>query len=208
MASEVDICNLALAHLGDTATVASIDPPEGSAQAELCARFYPVARDVLLELHPWDFSTRRATLAPLGSGGGEWDYAYAAPADALNILAVLPPNESDGSGSAGGRCVPQPFSCEMGDGGAQVILTDQGAATLRYTALVSDTTQFSPLFVAALSWQLAAMLAGPILKGDAGAEQAKRCEVMANALLARAAVSDAQQRRVSPAHAVGWIAGR
>ena len=36
MASDVQICNIALAHLGDTATVASINPPEGSAQAEHC----------------------------------------------------------------------------------------------------------------------------------------------------------------------------
>ena len=48
MPSEVDICNLALGHLGDSATVATIDPPEGSAQAEHCARFYPIARDARL----------------------------------------------------------------------------------------------------------------------------------------------------------------
>lgn len=29
MASEIDICNLALARLGDEANVASIQPPEG-----------------------------------------------------------------------------------------------------------------------------------------------------------------------------------
>ena len=52
MASAVDICNLALSHLGDTATVASLDPPEGSAQAEHCARFYPVARDALVRGRP------------------------------------------------------------------------------------------------------------------------------------------------------------
>ena len=60
MSSEVAICNLALAHLGDSATVASIDPPEGSAQSEHCARFYPIARDALLEMHAWKFATRRA----------------------------------------------------------------------------------------------------------------------------------------------------
>ena len=63
MASEVEICNLALAHLGDEATVASIDPPEGSAQAEHCQRFYPVSRNSLLEMHDWAFATKRATLA-------------------------------------------------------------------------------------------------------------------------------------------------
>ena len=42
MASEIDIVNLALSRLGDDATVASLYPPEGSAQAEHGARFYPV----------------------------------------------------------------------------------------------------------------------------------------------------------------------
>ena len=45
MATEVDICNIALAHLGDDATIASLSPPEGSAQAEKAARFYPIARN-------------------------------------------------------------------------------------------------------------------------------------------------------------------
>ena len=53
MASEIAICNLALSHLGDAANIASIDPPEGSAQAEHCATFYPIARDSLLEMHDW-----------------------------------------------------------------------------------------------------------------------------------------------------------
>ena len=56
MASVVDICNLALAHIGDDATVSSIDPPEGSAQAEHCKRFYAIARDTMLQMHNWNFA--------------------------------------------------------------------------------------------------------------------------------------------------------
>ena len=95
MASEVDICNLALGHLGDAATVSSLNPPEGSAQAEHCARFYPIARDSLLELHAWNFSTTRVALASLGSDWPEWQYCYACPTDAVNLLAVLGPSVSD-----------------------------------------------------------------------------------------------------------------
>ena len=62
MASAVDICNLALSRIGDIASVQSIDPPEASAQAIHCARFYPVARDSMLERHPWGFATLRKTL--------------------------------------------------------------------------------------------------------------------------------------------------
>lgn len=216
MASEIDICNLALGHLGDVATIASIDPPEGSAQAEHCARFYPIARDALLEMHAWSFATKRVQLAQLGSGWPEWDYSYAQPSDALVMIAVLPPSSTDDYStvatgvqiSAGGSYVPQPFSCEINADGADVIYTDQAEAVLRYTALVTDTTKFSPLFIVALSWQLASMLAGPILKGDAGASEAKRCAAMAQAYLAKAKESDAGQRRINLQHNVGWIAGR
>ena len=156
MASEIDVCNLALSHLGDTATIASLDPPEGSAQAEHCARFYPIARDSMLEMHAWGFATRRARLALLASGWPEWNYAYAQPADALNIIAILPPSSSDDYStgipdSAGGPYVPQPFSCEINEAGASVIYSDQADAVLRYSSTVSDPTRFSPLFTMALS---------------------------------------------------------
>lgn len=218
MASEVDICNLALGHLGDTGTVASLDPPEGSAQAEHCARFYPIARDSLLEMHPWGFATKRVQLAQLGTGWPEWDYSYAQPADALNIIAVLPPDASDDYSmglnsanvplAAGGSYVPKAFSCEINSDGADVIYSDQEDAVLRYTALVTDTTKFSPLFVMALSWHLASMLAGPIIKGDQGAAEAKRCTAMMQVYLSKATESDAGQRRINPQHNVGWISGR
>lgn len=217
MASEVDICNLALGHLGDNATVASLNPPEGSAQAEHCARFYPMARDSLLELHTWGFATKRVTLAQLGTGWPEWDYSYAQPSDALNILAVLPPDSTDDYSiasvtnvpmSAGGSYVPQAFSCEVDADGNEVIYTDQADAVLRYTGRIEDPTKFSPTFVVALSWHLASMLAGPIIKGDAGAAEAKRCSAMAEAWISKAKESDANQRRVNPTHIVSWMGNR
>jgi hypothetical protein len=219
MASEVDICNLALGHLGDNATVASLDPPEGSAQAEHCARFYPIARDSLLELHDWNFATRRAQLAALTNNWPQWDYAYAKPSDCLRVLAVIPPNVADdyttvvgitanGLPMTGGTTVPQPYAVELNDDLAEVILTDQEDAVLRYTVRTTDTTKFSPLFVVTLSHHLASMLAGPILKGDAGAAEGKRQQALAQGYLARAAQSDANQRKVDPTHNVGWIQGR
>ena len=211
MASEVDICNLALGHLGDNATVSSISPPEGSAQAEHCARFYPIARDALLELYAWGFSTRREQLPQLSAGWPEWAYCYAMPSDALNIIAVLPPDMTDDysiGNNAVGNYVPQDFSCEVDAAGVSVIYSDQANAVVRYTSFVSDTTQFSPLFTMALSWQLASLLAGPIIKGDAGAAEGQRCAKMAQYYVSQAAESDASQRRISPTHNVTWMSGR
>ncbi|BCB27055.1 hypothetical protein SKTS_19410 [Sulfurimicrobium lacus] len=213
MASEVDICNLSLANLGDNATVTSLNPPEGAAQAEHCARFYPVARDSLLEMHSWSFATKREQLAQLGTGGTEWDYSYAQPSDALSIIAVLPPDATDDYSiglpnvptAASASYVPQAFSCEVDGSGNDVILTDQATAVLRYTSVVTDTTKFSPLFTVTLAWHLSSMLAGPMLKGDAGAAESKRCAAMMRAYLSLAIESDTKQRRIAPQHNVGWI---
>ena len=68
MASDVDICNLALSFLGDDANVSSISPPEGSQQSEHCARFYPIARDGLLQMHNWNWASRRVALSQTISG--------------------------------------------------------------------------------------------------------------------------------------------
>lgn len=226
MASEVDICNLALGHLGDNATVASIRPPEGSAQAEHCARFYPIARDSLLEMHFWNFSMRRINLAPLEATWPEWKYGYALPNDVLNVIAVMPPDANDDYASrfvpsdtpqfahnyspviAAGRYTPQPYTIEVLDDGQHILYTNQENAMLRYTAYVSDTTVFSPLFTMALSWHLASMLAGPIIKGDQGAAEAKRCTQMAMGYISQAEASDANQRRITLEHIVPWTSGR
>lgn len=202
MASEVDICNLALAHLGDAATVASLDPPEGSAQAEHCARFYPVARDALLELHSWNFATRRALLAELASPWPQWAHAYALPGDCLRVLAVVDQT------TATDDAPPADYVREVADDGGDLLLTNQSDAMVRYIAHVTDTTKFSPLFTTTLAWHLAGLLAGPLLKGDVGRAETKRCEQMAAAWLGKATTSDANQRRLNPTHTPGWISSR
>lgn len=201
MASEVDICNLALAHLGDEATVASIEPPEGSAQAEHCARFYPIARDALLEMHPWKFATRRAMLAPQATAAWNWAYAYAEPAGAVRLLAVL-------AADAPAQAETQPFEAQATDTGAPVILTNLPSASLLYVSRITDTTKFSPLFVDALGWLLASHLAGPILKGEAGSAMAKDCLRQFMLSLSNAKTSNANQQMVRQEHTAPWIVAR
>jgi hypothetical protein len=231
MASEVDICNDALAMLGDEATVASIDPPEGSAQADHCARFYPKARDALLEMHQWGFATVRVSLALLSATPpSTWQYVYAAPTDALNLISILDPAAGDDVSVdlgpyvvtssldnpqlvpiAGGlgMYTPQPFVNETLADGTQVIYTNQQNAVLRYTRMITDPTQFSPLFIEGLTILLASKLAGPVIKGSEGraAAAALRSE-FAKEWFPRAVESDANQRYLNVSQQVPWIAGR
>ncbi len=222
MASAIDICNQALSHLGDSATVASIDPPEGSVQAEHCARFYPLARDALIELHNWSFATRRATLAQVANPSTTWAYAYAQPINTINLLAVLAPDAADdysasprsydGSnysvGATAGAYTPQAYSTESDDLGNDIILTNQVNAVLRYTTSAVDTAKFSSLFVEALGWLLASKLAGPVLKGETGMQAAQACTKTFLYWYGKATASDASQRKTDPQHQVAWMNAR
>lgn len=234
MSSDVDICNLALARLGDDATVTDLDPPDGSAQAAACARFYPIARNSMQEAHQWGFCTKRATLALLDTTPpSTWQYAYASPNNVLNYISILSsdaandysvglplPNTSTDSAvpSPSGSTVPpvtgpgiyspMPFVTETLDDGTTVIYTNQIDAVLRYTALEEDPNKFSPLFVDALAWLLASYLAGPIIKGEAGRAEAKGCYQIHMTIMNQAKVSDANQRLIQPAQNVSWMVGR
>ena len=202
MSSEVEICNLALSHLGDNATVASLDPPEGSAQAEHCARFYPMARDSLLEIFTFNFETRRARLARLGSPWKQWAYAYAKPADCLRVLSV---ESENGVHLSDLWTSSQDYLIELNDDLVEVIYTNQPDAVLKYGARITDPILFSPLFVMTLSHHLASMMAGPIIKGDVGQAEAKRQSAMVQVYLSKASLSDANQQRIRPAHTVSWL---
>lgn len=214
MPSAVEICNLALADLGDSATVASISPPEGSAQAEHCARFYPIALAALQELHAWSFSTKRAALTAVANPSTTWQHAYALPSGTLNIIAVLDPAATDdystGSASSNtGMYTPQQYVREVDANGNAIVLTNQANAVARYTTLVTDTTKFTPLFVLALTCLLRSMLAGPVLKGSEGRNESKAAkQELLTVWMPKATGSDASDRNVQPVQTVGWVAAR
>ena len=199
MASAVDICNLALARIGDIANVQAIDPPEDSAQGAHCARFYPMARESMLESYDWAFSRARITLTPIDTDDvTAWAYTYAMPTTALRAINVLIPESES----------PQEFELERDASGVTAIRTNAANAVLRYTLKVTDTALYSPLFIDALAWLLASYLAGPIIKGDAGAAMAKNCLQAYLLAFAKATASDANQGLGGDDHAAPWIEDR
>lgn len=205
MASEVDVCNIALGHLGDDAAISAIDPPDGSVQASHCARIYPMARDELLEMHNWRFAVKRKALALLSTTEQpqEWAYTYGYPT-CLRVIAVLPENEPTTSNSNLifdeqeflNKPKSAPFTIEALDDGTQVIYTNVENATVHYVAAITDVAKFSPLFRAALARLMAVYLAGPIVKGKAGVEMSKaQLELFEKIAGPRAKASDANAHR-------------
>lgn len=190
MASVVQICNMALSHIGSEARVASISPPDGSVEAGYCATFYDQARTEMLEPGNWRFSLRRAALAQVTNLSETWAYAYALPSDCLRPLRILRPTtlvtvftqdralyEPNDRNSA-------PFDIE-----ADVLYTNEPEAVLVYVRDVTDTGKFTPSFSSALSYLLASYLAGPFIKGNEGVRigDAMRERAMALADMAAAA---------------------
>ncbi len=221
----VDICNLALSFIGETAAVTSLDTTvDTSRQAKLCAQFYPTARDTLLSSHNWGFAMKRKAAVLSTNPPTQYDYAYVVPGEAVRVVAVLPDGstndfsdpwvgwdrtvwESEITGGSGSY-TPRPFIIERAAGGHRLIMTDTEDAWIRYLVRVVDPDRFSPPFRLALSWHLASMLAGPILKGRPGAQLAAYCQEQARQALARATTEDSNERRAEVTHIVPWIQSR
>lgn len=232
MAADVDICNLSLAMLGDVASITSIDPPDGSAQSSHCSRFYPIARNALLEMHSWGFATIRTKLAllainpstdPLDPSRSTWRYAYVAPSGTTTILEIYDAASTDdlsvgvqmantipGSFNSGlGNYVPQPFITETNENGDTVIYSNLENASIRYTLIVDDTTKFPALFIEALSMLLAAHLAGPLIKGKEGRATANQLMNTFFTWWKKQAIdADSNDRRIKLVPSAPWMLNR
>lgn len=205
MMSAVDVCNMALSHLGAEAQVASIDPPDGSYEAGLCARFYPMARRVAIESFAWTFAKTRAQLAQVDNPSSVWMYAYALPADHINPVRVLNTATLDGVLMALSDLYLSPYSAawwsqfyQLTEASSakydiedQTLLTDEPDATLIYLRDVTDTSKWSPSFTTGVAQLLAGYLAGPIIKGTDGMRIGQAWTQAGTAALGRSAQSDA-----------------
>lgn len=218
---EVTVCNLALSYLGES-PISSLDPAvDSSVTASLCARFYTTARNDLLGRRPWTFATRRKVLSAVASDWAQWDYAYGVPADCLRPQAVqvtdsdddyalvatdwLTPSDVQTSPTQLPKVV---FTIEQDADGNRVLYTDLQDASLRYTAKVCDVSLWPAWFTKALAWLLAADLAGALVKGDKGAEQAVNCIRIAEEILAKAGEPEGTQHSTRMTHNPRSITGR
>ena len=86
MASEVQICNLALAKVGDE-QITSLT--ENSKAARLCNLVYEPMRDTTLRSHPWNFAIQRVELAAsTETPSYEYNAQFALPSDFLRLLGT------------------------------------------------------------------------------------------------------------------------
>ena len=196
--TDVDIANMALSYLGDAANVTSLDPAEGSAQADHCARFLPIAKRELLESFPWSFATRTAKLARYAVEKGAKYFDYAIPSDCIRLVNVL----------------REPFSpVSITPDTVQFVTIMSGQTKLIrtlsssvYAIYISDdvlTGRYSANFTQALAWLLASKLAGSLHGGQGGSKLAQNCLVQSRYFAESAKVEDANQSRDTPLYVCG-----
>ena len=77
--NSIELCSSALIKLGAD-SISSFE--DGTAEARVAARLYPLVRDAMLCAHPWSFATKKAELARLaGPPATDFAYAYQLPND-------------------------------------------------------------------------------------------------------------------------------
>lgn len=187
----VQICNTALARIGVSNFISSID--EATQEAAVCKLLYEQCRDRLLREVHWPFARVFKALALVQQSSSspawatEWTYAYRYPTDCVNIWRVL---------TAMGRNEIPPAAYEIGrDEQGRLLFTDQQNAVIEYTTRVEDPAQFDSTFVSVLSWLLAMEIAMPLSAMDALRRQAMQAYVAERDQAARIAANESEQTR-------------
>lgn len=196
-ASETEVANLALSHVGNQMIS---DLAEGTPAADLCNLYYPRVRDAVLRAHPWNFAIRRSTLAQSSTPPNhEYDYQFTLPVGPAEpnpyCLKVIRTNlEADGiTGAAiygfpgiNGICdTIAPYRIE-----GRNLLCNETVIKIEYIGRVLDTSIFDALFTDCLSYRLAAALA-PRLTDNQSA--AKTLMDIYQSMLPEARTTDAQE---------------
>ena len=158
MPSTVEVCNLALSHLGISVEIASLT--ERSEGARACNRFFDMARDITLRDFLWPFATEFKTLALVEEDPtDEWAYSYREPTESLFIRRIVSGSRTDDEESS----IPYKI---IGDESGRLIYTDEADAIAEITAKRDTPAIWTSDFVMAVSFLLAGYIAPRVTAGD------------------------------------------
>lgn len=141
--SDVDIANAALIDLGHEQIQSFFDDSD---QARAINAIYAMNRDRTLAAHPWNFATKRLSLAAavITLNTEEWSNAYLLPTDSLRVLYIEP--------------LGTPFRVENG----YILTNSTSPVQCPVIFRITDPGIFSVNFVSALQYRLSASLCNAI----------------------------------------------
>lgn len=185
MASKTEIANRALIKVGER-RVSNVETTDTEA-ARTINELYDTVRDAVLSSYPWNFSIKRANLAPdATSPVWEWNYAYTVPSDFLSLVCIKDNPEYDFENNK--------------------ILTDEGTTLyIKYISKVTNTGLYSPVFVEAFSALLAAESIEKITQSNT-----KKAALQAEyeRIIRRAHMIDAQENPIKDLELDEWVTSR
>lgn len=171
MATQVQICNLALGRVGKTIPIGSIG--EQSVEAMVLSQLWDIGRQFVLREFAWPFAKRRTQLALTTLTASNWNYIYAYPSDCLYADELVVPGGIFMSPLADTVNIPGylfnpaapnaaqriPFQIASDPTLGRILYCNINPAELSYVADIIDPTQFDPVFASALAFWLASELA-------------------------------------------------
>lgn len=154
MASQIQICNLALVHCGE-ATITSLN--EDNKAARVLNRVYDMVRDQALTDYRWNFAIARAELAadPTPPAFG-FQNRFTVPSDLLQLIGLFDSQESNRNYTSAETI----FKRE-----GAYILTDDAPCRIIYVKRITDTGMYPPEFVKYMGYLLATTIFYDMTKG-------------------------------------------
>jgi len=184
--SETSIANAALTLLGER-RINSLD--ESSKPAKLMKERFDEVRDEVLRSHPWNFATKRATIAA-DAVAPAWgfDYAYTIPSDCLRVLELDNPGK-------------YPYRIE----GKKIITDISSPLNIEYTSRVTDPMEMDVMFRQAFAAALAADLAEAITGTTAKVQE---LHAIRDQKMKASKTPDGQEHSPRQIESSGWLDSR
>lgn len=193
LSNNIDICNLALDHLGKGSIVSFT---ENSPEAQRCRRQYDPCRRLALSRSPWTFARKTANLALLPTSAlSQWAYCYDLPNDMRKLHKLLADGENPHD-----NVRPHPQYVEGGK-----LYTNIENARLVYVEDSTDVPSWSAEFDDALSYLLAWRMAPGMTRRKADVTDMK---ALYDDAIMHAIEIDAQQESTTYRYGDGYADSR
>ena len=159
MASNTEIANLALSHIGVGKEIANLDT-EKSQEAVAIRRFYDTLLDRTLRQFPWPFARKEIALALVReTPDGEYQFEYRYPTDCVLFRRIKSGLRNDTRQSRIKYRISR-------DSSGLLVLTDEQNAESEFTLRETDAGRYPSDFVMAFSFLIAYIVAPRLTKGD------------------------------------------
>lgn len=160
MSTKIEICNMALFHLGTTIEIQDIN--ERTKEAKALKTFYKTALNACCRDFDWQFTKQIVKLQLVEeTPNSEWQYSYRYPNSANKVKRILHPGSRD---DAYNERVP--FD-QSSDSSGKLIFCDQPEAYAEISVTPANESFFHADFVLAFSYRLAFYIAPSLTGGNA-----------------------------------------